>query len=113
MMNIRKQRLGTELIVLEVLDDRLDAAVADDFKSEIHMVIDAGHRNLVINLGKVEFMDSTGLGALVGCLRKVGTEGSIVLSGVTGPVERVLKLTRINRVFDIFEDAAAASRALA
>ncbi|MEM7426009.1 MAG: STAS domain-containing protein [Pseudomonadota bacterium] len=112
-MNIRKQRFGTGVVVLDVLEDRLDAAVAEDFRSSVLAAIEEGAGKLVINLGNVAFMDSSGLGALVGCLRHVGAEGSIVLSSVTRPVERVLRLTRINRVFEVFEDTAAAIQASA
>ncbi len=67
--------------------------------------IEAGRSRLVLDLGKVSFIDSTGLGALVGLLKRVGMRGELVVCGVQPSVEQMFRLTRMDRVFRIFRTA--------
>jgi anti-sigma B factor antagonist len=68
---------------------------------------------LVVDLSRVTFMDSTGLGVLIGALRRINERGGrMALVCADGPVLRVLELTRLTEVFSIFDsvdDAVAAS----
>ncbi|MEM1160934.1 MAG: STAS domain-containing protein [Pseudomonadota bacterium] len=80
---------------------RLDASVADRFKSDVKELIDAGDRYLVVDFSGVQFMDSSGLGALVGCLKYMGKGGKIEIACPCDAVMKVLRLTRMNKVFSI------------
>ena len=104
-MYVRKTPVQDGHLKLEILAERLDAAVADDFREEVCATIRDGHRSLVLDLQAVQFMDSSGLGSLVACLRHLGPDGTMALIGITEPVERLLKLTRVNRVFDVLPEA--------
>jgi anti-sigma B factor antagonist len=58
---------------------------------------------LLVDLTRVSFMDSTGLGVLIGALRRMNErDGRMALVCSEGPVLRVLELTRLNEVFSIF-----------
>ena len=61
---------------------RLTAAVAGTFRDEATRIIESGHSRLVIDLSDVSFVDSSGLGALVALLKRVGNRGEIVVCGV-------------------------------
>ena len=98
-----EQRGGAQ--VVSVPGPRLDAAAADNFKTEICRSIDQGVSSLVLDLSKVEFMDSSGLGAIVACLKHMGSSGSITLAAPTDPVMKVLRLTRMNQVFKVQDGA--------
>jgi anti-sigma B factor antagonist len=58
---------------------------------------------VVIDLSRVEFVDSSGCGALLSCLRQLGDRGGdLKLCGVQKNVERLFELVRMNRIIDIY-----------
>ncbi len=80
---------------------RLDAAVAPAFRQAVVDRVERGERRVVVDLGRVEFMDSSGLGALVSILKAAGSQGALALCRATGAVQGLLTLTRMDRVFRI------------
>jgi len=102
-----------ELLVVKVLEPRLDAKEAVDFKTKMAECISSGHHAIVLNLAEVRFIDSSGLGAIVSTLKLLGREGDLVLCGVTGPVMSLFKLTRMDKVFQMFASENDALAALA
>ena len=81
---------------------RLDAGGAQRFREEALGLIPAGAAEVEIDLSRVEFVDSSGLGALVGIRKRLG-EGRVILSGLGRPVRRVLEVTGLAGVFHIRE----------
>ena len=81
---------------------RLDASVAPAFKQAVVTLIEGGERRLVINLAGVEFLDSSGLGALVSILKALGGNGAMAVCGAQGAVLALFKLTRMEKVFTLF-----------
>lgn len=80
---------------------RLDAAVAPAFKQEVVKLVEGGDTRLVLDLGGVEFLDSSGLGAMVSLLKALGQRGTLVVCNVKGAVLALFQLTRMDRVFAI------------
>jgi anti-sigma B factor antagonist len=80
---------------------RLDASVAPAFKQAVVQVVEAGDRRLVLDLSGVEFLDSSGLGALVSVLKAAGSQGALAVCGARGAVLSLFKLTRMDKVFEI------------
>lgn len=62
-------------------------------------VIDLGGRRIVLAFRRAEIMDSTGLGAIVCCLKYVDEDGAIAIARHGERVVKVLKLPRMDRVF--------------
>jgi len=88
--------------VAEVRGRAIDASNSRDFKSAISPLLSPKAR-LVFDLAQVDFVDSTGLGALISCLREAqSTQGEIKLCGLTKPVRALFELVRMHRVFKIF-----------
>ncbi|MEJ7928849.1 STAS domain-containing protein [Ramlibacter sp. AN1015] len=87
---------------------RLDAAAAPSFRKEALELIEQGERRLIVDLSAVEFVDSSGLGALVSILKALGARGEMAVYGARGSVVALFKLTRMDRVFDILPDRQAA-----
>ena len=91
---------------------RLDAASAKSFKDAVMQRAEKGAKRLVVDLSQVRFLDSSGLGVLVSCLRQVtASGGDIKICGLRPEIQSLFALTRLNRVFDIFataEEAVAA-----
>ncbi|MFT9496240.1 STAS domain-containing protein [Anaerosolibacter sp.] len=71
-------------------------------REEIYGMLDIGNKHFVMNFHDCEFIDSTGLGVLVGVYKKcMDNGGSLKIVGVQGNVKKVFLLTRLDKVFDI------------
>lgn len=80
----------------------LDASNARAFKEAIKPLLTQDAK-LVLDLSKVEFIDSSGLGALVWSLRQAHTTGGdIKLSSLRKPARALFELVRMHRVFEVF-----------
>lgn len=96
-----------DLTVARITQSRLIAANAPAFRKEILDLVDEGHSRLIVDLGGVSFIDSTGLGALVALFKHIGMRGDLAVAGLTPPVAQMFKLTRMDRVFRIFPTVEA------
>lgn len=98
-----------EVLVVTVDAKRLDAANAVNFRNTLveSEAKGAGTR-VVIDLEKVELVDSSGLGALVSALKHIKRNRPAALCGLQKPVENLMKLTRMDRMFTIYADAKIA-----
>ena len=110
-MQIEDQKKENVLVV-RVLEKRLDAHVATDFKDKMNRYISNGNRLIVLNFSEVDFVDSSGLGAIVSSLKMLGGEGDFVICELKDLVLRMFKLTRMDRVFNIFDSEKEAVDAL-
>ena len=93
-----EQRVIGEWCVVRPDLDRLDAYVADEFKAALTQCAGEGVTKLVLDLETVEFMDSSGLGAIVYVLQRLGSGGKIAIAGATETVALMLRLTHMDRV---------------
>ncbi len=92
--------------------DELDASNAPELKRDIVPVLQANTK-VVLDLSRVRFMDSSGLGAMLSCLRQLNArKGELKLCGMTRQVRSAFELVRLHRIFDIYADRAEAVRAL-
>ncbi|MCV6595158.1 MAG: STAS domain-containing protein [Silicimonas sp.] len=99
-------------LVVTVMDRRIDAAVAVRFKDKMQEMTGQSQERVILDLGQVEFLDSSGLGAVVGAMKHLGRSRRLDLANMTPTVEKVFRITRMDRVFRIFpsiEDALEAA----
>jgi anti-sigma B factor antagonist len=94
--------------VLRVEETRIDASVAIAFKDRFRDLTERGSGPVVLDLGGVEFLDSSGLGAVVAARKLLGAGRVLELAGLTPAVDKVMTLTRMGSVFPIHADLAAA-----
>ncbi len=88
--------------VVEPRGEYLDASVADDFKRDVSRVLDSNPK-AVFDLRRLQFIDSSGIGAILSCLRRVSAAGGdLKLCSVTKPVRGAFEITRMHRVFEIY-----------
>jgi anti-sigma B factor antagonist len=106
-MQMTASEVGNTLVVA-VEDRRIDAAVAVRFKERMLELTENPKQRVVLDLSKVEFLDSSGLGAVVGSMKQLGRNRHLDLAGLTPTVDKVFRITRMNRVFRIYESTEAA-----
>lgn len=103
-MNLIDVSKEGQVAVLTLKMKRLDASVALIFKNSVLKVISDGENRLVLDLEGVEFVDSSGLGAMVSILKAVGGSGSVALCNARAGVLSLFRLTRMDKVFSILSD---------
>jgi anti-sigma B factor antagonist len=100
--------------VIEVTGRLALGGVPTILKDEIQRLLDEGKKQIVLNLGGLTYMDSSGMGLLVGAYATVSREGGhLKLSNLTGRVKDLLLLTKLYTVFEIHEDEPDAVRSFA
>jgi anti-sigma B factor antagonist len=106
----RLSRHGT--VVLAVSGD-VDLYVAGELKDRLAEAADDGAKVLVLDFADVTFVDSMGLGVLVGCMKRLRAEGGELHLVVSGPeLRRILEITRMDRVIPLHETLADALTAV-
>ncbi len=97
-----------EVLVVKLHESRLDSYVATEFRDEMDRLSKNGGSQIVLDLGNVEFVDSSGLGAIVTTQKRLGSDRDLVICGANEPVTRLFKLARLDKIFrivDSVEDA--------
>jgi anti-sigma B factor antagonist len=101
--------LWSGLTAVVSLPAEVDISNADEIREELLAVINCGAEVMIVDMSKTSFCDSAGVGALVRAFRRAtsgGTKMRLVIAGP--PVERVLTLTGIDRLIEIYPSVAAA-----
>ncbi|WP_208352720.1 STAS domain-containing protein [Pseudaestuariivita rosea] len=93
-----------DVMVVIVAEARIDAAVAIKFKDTMREVTRDGPDRIVLDMSKVEFVDSSGLGAIVAAMKLLPKGRVLELASLTPTVDKVFRLTRMNSVFPIHAD---------
>jgi len=114
-MEIPVDQIGDVAVVVMPIEE-LDAGNIVEFKRDIAPTLEANTK-VVLDLSRLRFTDSSGLGSFLSCLRKLNAKGGdLKLCGITRQVRTVIELVRMHRIFDIHEtkeEAVRAFRALA
>ena len=90
-----------KVVSVLVLEDRIDAASAIQFKEKMRDLTKDGTQRVVLDLARVQFLDSSGLGAIVAVKKLLGPDRALDLSSLTPTVEKVFRLTRMDSIFTI------------
>jgi anti-sigma B factor antagonist len=92
------------------VEGEVDVFTAPKLREAIIGLLGDGMQRLIVNLENVAFMDSTGLGVLVGGLKRVKErDGEMAIAGAQGTVLRVLNVTGLNAVFSMKDSVEAAA----
>ncbi len=74
-------------------------------RERVNELLDSGQKNLLLNLEKVSYMDSAGIGELVACYKRAKEkEGTVKLLNPSGKVYDLLQLTKLEEVFETYRD---------
>jgi anti-sigma B factor antagonist len=78
-------------------------------REKVTELLDAGENRIVLNLEKVKYMDSAGIGELVACYKRAKEkDGNVKLLNPSGKVYDLLQLTKLEEVFDTYRDEGEA-----
>jgi anti-sigma B factor antagonist len=101
-------------VILELKGNVMGGEDTKDFNELLHKLIDEGKTNVIIDLSSVKFMNSSGLGMLIGGLTTIKkTEGRLILAGVTDKIESLLIITKLITIFETAETVDAAVKIFA
>lgn len=99
--------------IVTVNAQRIDAAMAIQFKEDMRMETEQGPDHVILDLSSVSFIDSSGLGAIVASMKQLGGHRRLDLAGLTPMVDKVFRLTRMDMVFKLFTSLDDAKEAVA
>lgn len=106
-MEIIEKTKGNVVVIKP--EGRLDASTTTSVKNRIDAVIDDKVRYLVIDMGGISFIDSSGLGTLVASLRTINKAGGdMKISSLQDQVRSVIELTRLHHLFEIYDECELA-----
>jgi anti-sigma B factor antagonist len=104
-----KQNMVGDVMVLELSGKIMGGPDHEKFQTEIKTLIAEGHVDVLLNLAKVSWVNSTGLGILVSAfhtLKKNG--GQLKICNVSDRIDNILNVTQLKLVFETFEDMDSA-----
>lgn len=104
--------IEASLQIVTVQEQRIDAAVALSFKDRMRELTSGGPDTVLLDLNHVQFIDSSGLGAIVAVMKNLQDGRKLVLAGLSPTVDKVFRLTRMDSVFSVFPTVDAALAAL-
>jgi anti-sigma B factor antagonist len=82
--------------------EELDANNAKEFKGDVGPLLQP-QAKVVLDLSQLRFVDSSGLGSILSCLRQLNAAGGdLKLCGMSKPVRALFELVRMHRIFDIY-----------
>lgn len=105
-LSIRIDENGTRRTV--TLEGSCDLATAPRLRQSLHGLFPPEVDEVVLDVGGLEFIDSTGLGVVLGAMRRLREGGgSLSIAGAKGIVRRVLEITDLDKVIPLVDGASA------
>jgi anti-sigma B factor antagonist len=88
--------------LIQVLEEKLDTHIAPTLKSELVLVSGNGEKNIILDLSKCRYCDSSGLSAILVANRLCkNANGTFVLTGLNDAVERLITISQLDTVLNI------------
>src|SRR5688572_8588448 len=82
----------------------VDVATVPRLREQLHSLVAQGQHHIVVDLEAVDFLDSTGLGVLVGALKRVRTNGGeLALVCTQSRIRKVFEVTGLTKVFSLYD----------
>lgn len=100
-----KEREREGVLILDMNGRLTVGDEASKFRDRMSKVIDSGQRNVILNMGQVDYVDSTGLGAMVMIYTTLNRDGGKVkLLNLTRRSIELLVMTKLTTIFEVFND---------
>lgn len=102
-------RTAGDFEIVEVTGE-IDVYTAPRLREAIVELVDSGHRQLIVDVERVEFLDSTGLGVLVGGLKKLQeANGTLDIVCSQDRIRKIFAITGLDQVFGFYDNVPAAT----
>ena len=99
-------------VVIEFKGKVMGGPIAEDFRNDLHKFIEEGKKNVIVDLGGVSFMNSSGLGLIIGGLTTMkNAGGDLKLARADKKIESLLMVTQLITVFDHYRTVEEAVKA--
>ena len=99
-----KEKIDNNVAILTFKGDLLGEPDTTNIRNKIHSLVTDGMKRIVIDLGGVNYMNSSGIGTLIACLTTVRNGGGeLRLANVGGKVQNLFVITQLVKVFDTYE----------
>ncbi|MGV6848248.1 MAG: STAS domain-containing protein [Marinibacterium sp.] len=89
--------------IVTVQAERIDAAAAIRFKDDMRGATAGAPSRVILDLSQVDFIDSSGLGAIVAAMKQLDATTRLDLAGLTPTVDKVFRLTRMDTIFTLYQ----------
>jgi anti-anti-sigma factor len=100
-MEFRIEKIDNYTLI-QVMEEKLDTHIAPNLKSELVLVSGNGEKNIILDLSKVRYCDSSGLSAILVANRLCkNANGTFVLTGLNEAVERLITISQLDTVLNI------------
>jgi anti-sigma B factor antagonist len=97
-------------VCVVTLEGEIDVYTSIQLKQDIATILAEGQKYVVLNVSKVEYLDSTGLGVLIGTLKRLReTGGNLVIVGPAPRITRIFEITGLYKIFAIYATEEEAS----
>lgn len=107
-MDLQSEIQGDGVFVIHYQREHLDASNVREFRDKMKELM-KDHTKVVLDMSKLKFVDSSGLGALISCLRDAnGRKGDFRLGAMSRSVLALFELMRMHRVFSIHDTVEGA-----
>jgi len=109
-IKVNTRQINDSIHLVEVQGE-IDVYTSPRVKETVNELIEGGKYNFAINLEGVRYIDSTGLGVLIGALKKVREHnGRIVLICTNPQIKKIFNITGLIKIFEIYKDEEEATK---
>ena len=110
---INTRSLDSNVPLIEI-EGEVDVYTAPQLKQQMIALLEAGNIVMIVDLSKVDYLDSTALGVLIGGLKRVRErDGNLPLICPSQRIRRVFEITGLDKIFDIYNSESEAKTELA
>lgn len=100
-MKVKTEKIDN-IAIVTLNGEVLDANTVSEFKNEISSILKT-EQYVIFDMNQVQFVDSSGVGAILSSLRTLNSEGGdLKICSLTKPVQALFELVRMHKIFDIF-----------
>lgn len=100
-MKVKTEKIDN-IAIVTLNGEVLDANTVSEFKNEISLILKT-EQYVIFDMNQVQFVDSSGVGAILSSLRTLNSEGGdLKICSLTKPVQALFELVRMHKIFDIF-----------
>lgn len=111
-------RLETHIVEIEghsvlALSGEIDVYSAPQFKQSVAGILDGNEHHLIVDMNNVRYMDSSGFGILLSAVKRLRPiAGTVNLVGCAAPIDRVLHITKLDTIFNMYNSVDEAIKAV-